>query len=47
MPTLHGSNNITAVAVSHGSHSELTSWLSGRYMHYISGRLEIWVESAA
>ena len=47
MPTLHGSKNITAVVVSHGSHSELASWVCGRYMHYISGRLEIWVESAA
>ncbi len=47
MPTPHGSNTITAVVVAHGSHSEPASWFRRRCMHYISDRLEIWVESAA
>jgi len=33
--------------VTHGSHSEPVSWFREWSMHYISGRLESWVESAA
>jgi len=35
VPTLHGSNTITAVVVSYGPHSEPASWFRGRCMHYL------------